>query len=331
MPKKLRDEAVAFRQLWSGYWSSRVVMTANNLRVFDALTEPKESAAIGEELGISPRGTEILLDALTGLGLLKKHSGKYHNSGMAGHFLVSGSPWYQGDILRHADALWKNWSELDSIVINGKPVQSARDHGAFIRGMHNIAVLKAERVIDLIHLKGMKKALDLGGGPGTYAMEMARRGVTAVLFDVPDTLEIARSLVKEMEVEGVEFMAGDFMVDDIGSEYDLILISQVLHSYAPSENLTIMKKAHNALNPGGKVVVQDFLIDASRTTPAQAALFSVNMLVNTDNGRCYTFNEIRDWLKQAGFHGMKAESLDDSVLISGVKDVTETAKGGTHG
>jgi cyclopropane fatty-acyl-phospholipid synthase-like methyltransferase len=237
---------------------------------------------------------------------------------MAGRFLVSGSLYYQGDILRHADMLWKNWSELDAVVKTGKPARVAHDHNAFIRGMHDIAVLKAKRVVDMIGMKGVKTALDLGGGPGTYAMEMARRGVKATLFDLPDTLKIASAVVKEAGVKGVAFLPGDFLVDGIGSGYDLVFVSQVVHAYGEAENRALMKKARQALNPGGRVVVQEFRIDAGRTAPTQAALFSVNMLVNTDSGRCYAPKEIQGWLKEAGLRAVKAETLDEAVLVSGV-------------
>lgn len=319
MTKKVKEEAAKLRQLWGGYWSARVVITASNLRVFDYLQKPVTADEVAGRLMTDIRGMEILLDALVGLGLARKNAGMYRNSPISSRFLVFGGKYYQGDILRHADVLWKNWSELDEAVRKGKPVGEAHDNDAFIRGMHNLAILKARDVVGKIGLTGVKWALDLGGGPGTYTMEIARQGVAATLFDVPDTINIAREIVRESGIKGVDFLPGDFTVDPIGGGYDLVLVSQVLHAYGEAENLALLKKVRAALNPGGRVVVQEFAIDASRTNPPQAALFSVNMLVNTPGGRCYAPREIRGWLKDAGFRGIKAERFEEAVLVSGNK------------
>lgn len=139
-----------------------------------------------------------MLDALTGLGLLRKNKNRYSNLPIAAKFLVSGQPYYQGDILRHADTLWKNWSGLDEVMKTGKSYHKSHDQEAFILGMHNLARLKARDIIKAIGLKDVKTALDLGGGPGTYSIEMAKRGIKATLFDYPETIEIAKRVISKI-------------------------------------------------------------------------------------------------------------------------------------
>lgn len=314
-----QDDIKKLRSLWSAFWQSRVLLTANNLGIFDLLTSSKTSDEVSKTLKLDKRATEILLDALTGLGLLQKSANKYKNSSISQKFLIKGSPLYQGDIIRHADILWKNWSDLDEIIRTGKPNRSFHDHNSFIRGMHNIASLKAKKVIDEIDLKGIKRALDLGGGPGTYTIEMAKRGVSVTLFDTPETIKISKNIIKETKQKGIRLLEGDFISDDIGESYDLIFISQVLHAYSERECLDILKKSRTALNPDGRIVIQEFYIDRSRTKPLQSALFSVNMLVNTNYGRCYAPEEIKKWLTKTGFKAIKSKLLDDSILISAVK------------
>jgi len=316
MPE-IPEGAKKLRALWGAFRSSRVLITANNYRVFDHLTEFESAQEISRELNTDRRATEILLDALTGLGLLKKSQLKYKNTYLSNRFLVKGSPSYQGDIIRHADNLWKNWSGLDEVLQTGKPVRSSREYETFILGMHNIAALKVKDVIKAIGLKGVKTALDLGGGPGTYSMEMAKRGIKATLFDYPEALEIAKRLIEKEGVEGINFIGGDFMVDDIGGGYDLIFISQILHAYSEEENLQILRKCREALNDSGRVVIQEFYISEDRTHPLYGALFSVNMLVNTASGRCYSRREIKRWLIKAGLKHIKERLMDDSVLITG--------------
>lgn len=182
--------------------------------------------------------------------------------------------------------------------------------------MHNIAIFKAKDVIRAINLKGVKTALDLGGGPGTYAIEMAKKGVSVTLFDSPETVKIARELINRSGVKGIKFIEGNFLSDDLGKGYDLIFISQVLHAYSGDDNIRILEKCMKSLNSGGRISLHEFYIDKSRTYPVQSALFSINMLVNTEGGRCYSPSEIKKWLSDLEFVSIKEKLLDDSVLIT---------------
>lgn len=311
------DEVKELRRLWGGFWSSRVLLTANNFRVFDYLKSPKTADEIAEVLMTDIRATERLFDALTGLGLLKKRGSRYKNTSMSNRFLISKSPYYQGDIIRHADNLWKNWSGLDEVMRTGKPYHASHDQDSFIRGMHNLAIFNAKKVIKVIGLKGTKRALDLGGGPGTYAMEVAKKGIPVVLFDRPETVEIAKDIIKKARVKNISFLQGDFLYDDIGKGYDLIFISQVLHSCSEEGGLHVIEKSRNALNSGGRIVVQEFYLHENKTSPVQSALFSINMLVNTEAGRCYSPSEIKGWFSRAGLKKIKDKIMDDTVLVFG--------------
>ena len=319
MTPKILGEAKGLRQLWGGFWSARVVLTANNYRVFEHLKSAKSAHEIAEILGTDRRATEILLDALAGLGLLRKTALKYRNTALSNRLLISGSPYYQGDIIRHADILWKNWSGLDEVIKTGEPHHVAHDQNSFIRGMHNLAVFKARDVIRAVGLRGVRRALDLGGGPGTYAMEMAKKGVSVTLLDRPETVEIAKSVIKKSRVRNIRFLRGDFLYDDMGEGYDLIFISQVLHSCSDNESMQLVEKSKNALNPNGRVVIQEFSLDEDRAHPVRSALFSVNMLVNTMAGRCYSLSEIKGWLSRAGLRDIRHRMMDDTVLVFGRK------------
>lgn len=309
------EEAGELRRLWAGFWASRVLLTANNYRIFDYLIKPQSANAIAKKLKTNLRATEILLDAVTGIGLLKKDRGKYSNAPISAKFLVRGSAYYHGDILRHADSLWKNWSELDEIIKTGKPIRKAHDHEAFIMGMHNIASLKVKSVIKTIGLRGVKTALDLGGGPGTYSIEMAKKGIDVTLFDRPETVKIARRIVKKEGIKNINFIEGDFLCDDIGKGYDLIFASQILHSLSEKDNLYLLKKCRKALNKRGRIVIQEFHLLKDRAHPPHGALFSVNMLVNTEGGRSYSTDEMKNWLSKTGFRKAKEKLIGETVLI----------------
>lgn len=306
-----------FMRLAGGFRASRVILTANNLAVFEHLKTPKTSKEVAKKLGTDQRATEILLDAVTSLGLLTKTGAKYGNAAPARKFLQKESLWYQGDMLRHFDALWKSWSGLDEVVKTGLPNRvGGRDYEAFIRAMHNNAVFRAKDVISCIDLRRVKKALDLGGGPGTYSVELARRGVSVTLFDLPETLAVSKKILREEKGRNIDFLSGDYYSDDIGMGYDLVFISHIFHSMSEKNCLALLEKSRNALNPNGKIAIHEFFLEKDRAHPIPGALFSVNMLVNTPAGRSYTAEEMKVWLSKAGFVGVKKKILGDTVVLT---------------
>jgi len=320
MDRQLAKQVQEFTRLSGGFRATRVVLTANNIRIFEHVGKGATAAMLAKELVTDLRATEILLDALAALGLLRKSRGIFHLTAPAKQFLLPGSPWYQGDMLRHLDTLWKNWSGLDAVVRTGMPNRSGgRDHDVFIRAMHKNAVLRAPKVLKALDLRGVKRALDLGCGPGTYGIELAKLGVDVTLFDLPNTVEIAHEMILKAGVKNASFRSGDFHFDDIGDGYDLALLSQVLHSHSPSENLALLGKVFDALAPKGTIALHEFTLAEDRASPVPGALFSVNMLVNTAEGRSYSPKEMKGWLMKVGFGRIKKVDLGDTVVMSGRK------------
>jgi len=312
------DDLTGLRKLYMGFIASRVILTANSLGIFDKLKKAASVSELVKRLKTDHRATEILLDALAGLGLVNKvKTGRYRNAPLSNRYLVKGCRFYQGDIIKHSSSMWQNFSALDEVVRTGRPARRSSDHESFIMGMHNLTVLRTESLIKAIGLKGVNSMLDLGGGPGTNAIAMARKGVKAAVFDLPQTIKIARRVARSENVKGLNFMTGDFHVDRIGSGYDLILVSQIFHAYSPEENIALLRKCRAAVNPGGRVVVQEFPINETRTSPPHSALFSVNMLVGTEKGRCYSPKEMKNWLVETGFKNIVNKTLTETVLIIG--------------
>jgi 2-polyprenyl-3-methyl-5-hydroxy-6-metoxy-1,4-benzoquinol methylase len=318
---KLSEQARELRKIWSSFQQARVLMTAINYGIFDHLKEPATAVRLAVRKKTDERATEILLDALSGMGLLQKKQGYYKNRSIASRLLVSESPYYQGDIIKHADALWHKWTDLDKIMKSGAPSRRSRIHNSFIMGMHNLSVLKAKDIVNNLDLRGVKRALDLGGGPGTYSIELARKEVEVTLFDTPATIKIAKKVIGNNRGAKnlIGFIGGDFLTDHIGQDYDLIFVSQILHMLSEQANLRLLGKCKKALKKKGMVVVQEFLINSERTRPLWSSLFSVNMLVNTDGGRTYTPEEVKSWLLKLGFESVRKKIVSDGVLVSARK------------
>ena len=147
----------------------------------------------------------------------------------------------------------------------------------------------------------------IGGGPGAYSEEILRHNpaMRAVLADLPITIETARSYVaKGGFADRITFQAIDIYNDpnmDLGSGYDVALISNVLHMEGERENRELLEKVYRTILPGGLLLIHETIIEDDHSSPVDRALFAVNMLVNTQRGNCYSFNEMKGWLEEAGF------------------------------
>ncbi len=305
-PAPIMELATAFQR-------SRPLLTAFDLGVFTALaSEPRTSAEVASTIGADPRATDRLMNALAALDLLEKEGGRFRNTPLAAKFLVKGRPDYLGG-LGHTNHLWETWSRLTAVVRAGHPdlpgnVELRDDEWLrpFIAAMHARAGQNAPRVVALLDLDGVSRVLDVGGGSGAYAMAFARRGVAADVFDLPKVLLLTRTYVQQEGLAAeVGLVPGNYLQDSLGEGYDLVFMSAVIHSNPPDDIRMLFGKAARALKPGGQLVVQEFLIDEDRAGPLQPALFALNMLVGTPSGDTYTESEVREWMTEAGFGGVR--------------------------
>jgi tRNA A58 N-methylase Trm61 len=154
--------------------------------------------------------------------------------------------------------------------------------GAFIASMHKSASLRAPQVARTIGLDGVKRVLDVGGGSGAYSIAFARANseLHSEILDLPSVIPIAQKHIDAANLsDRISTRSGDLRKDNLGSGYDLILLSSICHMNSPEENLVLLQKAFKALNQGGRIIIQDFMMDQDKTKPLSGALFSLNMLV----------------------------------------------------
>lgn len=301
------------QRLWElarGFQPSRILLTAVELGVFAALGErSRTSADLASALHTDRRATDRLMNALAVLGLLEKEGEIFRNGPEARDYLVPGKPGYVGEALMHAVNMWSSWSTLTEAVRAGTSVLK-RDESAwrewvtpFIAAMQYNSRRNAPRVIAAIDLSGVRRLLDVGGGSAAYSVEFCRANpnLEAVVFDLPDVVPLTQRYIKEAGFANrIRTTAGDYNTDELGRDFDLAFLSAVIHSNSPDENEELFGKCWRALKPGGRIVVQDFIVDDNRTSPPMAAVFALNMLVATRGGDTYTQAEIEGWLEAAG-------------------------------
>lgn len=315
----------------SAYWRGCTLQAAVRLKIFSTLGDGSLTAAeLSSQLNSETKATALLLDALSGMELLVKEDNGYRNSSSANRFLVESSPQYMGFIILHHHHLLDGWAQLDEVVRTGSPV-SKRSYGqeiereSFIMGMFNLASLVAPEVATQLDLTDRKRLLDLGGGPGTYAIHFCKANpeLKATIYDKGTTEPFAMSTVEKFGLgERIDFEAGDFNLDPIsGGPYDAAWLSHILHSNSLDDCYALVKKCADAMEPGGLIMIHDFILDDAKDGPEFPTLFSLNMLLANNDGRSYSEGEISDMLSAAGVGRVKRHSFrakNDSSIIFGI-------------
>jgi SAM-dependent methyltransferase len=303
-------------ELASAYYGSAVLFAALESGVF-ALVAGEEGGADAPRLaarsGLDPRGLRLLLDACVATGLLRKEGGAYFNTAAGAQALVPDAPHDLTRAIRYNRDVYPAWGRLAEFVKTGRPVEPPEKHlgedtdrtRRFVLAMHGRALGIGRAVVPMLDLAGCSRALDLAGGPGTYAVLMAQAnpGLACVTVDLPAVSAVAAGLVAAAGMAGrVECRAGDYHTDVYeAAAYDAVTVFGALHQESPEQIAAILARAFAALKPGGRIFVLDMMTDATHTRPAFSALFAVNMALTTHNGWVFSDGELRGWLRGAGF------------------------------
>lgn len=298
-----RDAVFAFRL-------PRILLTALELDLFTVMGKRSWTIRqLAKTLRASERGVEILCRNLATVGLLKKHGARYSSSRLGQTVLNAQSPDYRGAYLALLRRQWEDWAQLTRAVKTGQPVDDKEPETpdyrrSFTWAMHQRSIDPARQVAAQLALHGARTLLDVGGGPGTYALAFVKRHphLTATIMDRPAALEVAKEIAESTpQRKRIMFYPGDLFTTPWPRGFDIVWISNVIHIYSPAENMRLLRKARQALNPGGRILIQDtFLLDKEGLRPAEANLFAVTMLLFTETGNTYHVRDVLGWLKAAG-------------------------------
>lgn len=295
-----------------GFMLSRVILSAAQFDFFTVLeATPMSAADLATRLALDARATTRLLDSLVAAGLLTKQNDAYQVT-PASACLSARHPQTMLPMVLHMNGIWNNWSTLSEAVKTGtndrlESVVAATDdrqRQAFIGAMHVIGRQLAQEIAAAYDLSPFRQLLDIGGASGTYTIAFLAKNpvLRAVLFDLPGVTDMAKErIAAEKLAQRVTIVSGDFYRDALPGGCDLALLSAIIHQNSPQQNVELYRKIWQALQPGGKLLIRDHIMDESRTQPADGALFAINMLVNTAAGDTYTFAEVKAHLEQAGF------------------------------
>lgn len=309
-------------EMSGSYWKTCTLHTAVKLDIFSLIDNNLHTCVeLREKLNADITGLQRLLDALAALGLLLKKEAHYKNSEAAHLFLSKKSPRYIGFMIMHHYHLMESWHKMDKAVLEGGPIRNRSSFSdedrreSFLMGMFNIGMAVAPQAAKTIDLTGCSHIIDLGGGPGTFAIHfcMENPQLKATVFDLDTTRPFAEKTIEQFKLSNrVKFISGDYVEDpSLGDTlFDAAWLSHILHGEGPEKAADMIKKTVKILKPGSKIYIHDFILNESKTAPLFASLFSINMFLGTEGGQSYSQEEISEMLRSAGVQHIKRLSFE---------------------
>lgn len=317
-------------QLAWGYAPPLIMAAAVRHGLFDALAErPLTVNELSQRIGAHPRGVRMVANALVALEFLAPDGERYTLTDESRAFLVKSSPGYRGSFFHHVDThLIHSWLALPEVMKTGKAHQAVNDQnkGAtffeqFVEDIFPNSYPAAQALAKHLFAKsnGPVSLLDLASGSGVWGIAAAQKSkqvkVTAV--DWPAVIPVTKRVAgKHGVADRFSYVEGDLHEAHFGEGHHVATLGHILHSEGEHKSRELLKKTFKALAPGGTIAIAEFLANDDRTGPPLAMLFAVNMLINTDDGDTFSFNEIASWLREAGFENPRTlEAPGPSPLI----------------
>lgn len=318
-------------EMAESFMSACVLGAAAELDLFTLLAEePATAEQVTNRIRGDRRCTEILLDAAVSLDLLDKKDGLYSTPAPLVPYLTKDADETVLPMVHHRMNVLRGWVQLPWMAKSGVPFPrqaSIRgplaDREAFVAAMHSVSGPIADDVIARWGPPKFTHALDVGGASGSWTLALLRAmpEARATLFDLPDAVEQARQRIGATEFKDrVTMVVGDFYRDELPGDVDLAFVSAIVHQHSREHNRELFRKVHRALQPGGTIAIRDVVMNANHTSPRFGALFAVNMIVNTDTGTTFSFEELSEDLQAARFANpqlaLKAEDMSSIVTAT---------------
>lgn len=311
---------------------AEAVIAGGQLGLFKALSGgPLSVRDIAKTINANEMGVTMLVEALASVGYVERAGDKYANGPIARAWLTSTSKIDFTPFLMWASVGWYMLESLSQVIKDGSPQQPLykylQSHPEAAQNMSRYqkanAQLAANSIVQAISLpENAQRLLDLGGSHGLYSIAFCKQNpkLKAVVFDLSVALsETEKSIAAEGLSDRATVQAGDYLKDDIGKGYDVILCFFLPHNHTEEENKRLIGKVAKALNPGGMIVIHEFV----KGDPPDAfnALYSLLFFMYSGT-RNYSYKEITKWLEDAGLSNFKRTDLPpggQSSLITAMK------------
>jgi SAM-dependent methyltransferase len=325
MPSEALTPSIVFENL-QAFQRTFALKAAIELDIFRAVgQEPGDVASIARHAQASERGIRILCDFLVVAGLLQKEDGRYRHTPSSAAFLDPASPTCLASIARFLSLpeMRAPYEHLADIVRSGRktvlPGEGSvePENPIWVEFAQSMGPMMAPMAgplgaIVLEGRSGPMRVLDIAAGHGLFGIEIAKQNPQAHVtgLDWAPVLRVALENARHAGVhERYDMLPGSAFEVEFGGPYDAVLLTNFLHHFDAGTCVQLLKKVRRSLKPGGCVATLEFVPNEDRVSPPMPAAFSMTMLTTTADGDAYTFRELSDMHRQAGFDAVTAHPV----------------------
>ena len=246
---------------------ARCLMAGVSLGIFEALREdePRTAVEVATQNQLDVECTELLLRALVGIDYLEQYEDRYALSPLSRDTMIAGAKTELWGYLQWNYTQWEMVEQLEDLVRTGQGIDfhqtmtDSQKWADYQRAMLEVARFEAPVVANNVPVKpGARRLLDLAGAHGLIGATVCRQHppMTSEVLDLPDAIEHAKALAQTEQIDDVvSYRAGDLMTDEYGTDYDVVLLCNILHHFQEDANLEVLRRAHQALVSEGTVAI----------------------------------------------------------------------------
>jgi predicted nicotinamide N-methyase len=311
-------------ELITGCWRTQAIRAAVDLGVVESLGRDVRSAdALAAACGCTTDALRRLLRALCALGLCTERADGAFGLSADGLFLLASPPDGRASLAPMATwwggPLWTTWGDLGDTVRTGASARARRtghagwrflegapdDARAFHASMAALTAVVARSVARMPIWRRAKRIVDVGGGGGELAVEIAAAHTQCrvTILDRPHAETAARVTIEARGLaDRVVFTPGDFL-EHVPAGADHLLLKSILHNWDDAACRRILACCAKAAAPGAVLVLVE-RIRPDRLRPGRRdeglARTDLNMLIGP-GGRERSLAELSDLLASVGF------------------------------
>ena len=326
MPEK-RLDTTRLQHLARAYTRSAVLYAAIDLELFSHVDRGASSISdLAQTMGISELNVERLVNVCLAMELLGRENGRLTNAPDVDRYLVVGKRTYAGPWMTFTRPSATQWLELTELLRNPEPpsrvgidlrmpVEEAR---RYHQATYSVGMGAGRLFCRQVDLSGRRRMLDLGGGSGAYCINATKTfdGLEAIVLDLPAVVEVARDFIAENGAsDRVTTIAGDFTWDPLPLGCDVVLMASNLPMYNEETIALVVRKAFEALEPGGEMHLVGEMLNADGIGPLDAALWGLQEVLRNSEGKAHTVAQVRAYFAAAGFEAVENHEFVPGVLV----------------
>ncbi len=313
----LLTEADEISHIAFGFMGSKALFAALELKVFSHLAEaPMTAAALAQAEGIHEDRAMTLLTALAGLGLVSVQDVVFSNSPAAEAFLVKGAKYDFGDYIRLqvGKQMYPLLDQIEGALMGTMEEGTTQSYAdwfsdpeearLYSESQHAGSLGPARQLARSLDLSGGKALLDVGGGTAAFDITLCKAfdDLSATVLEFPNVASLGRAYVEEAGLsDRISYREGNALEADWPEGQDVVLMSYLFSGVPGDSHDGLIEKALSVLNPGGKILIHDFIVEADRTGPSLAALWQLQHTAFTPEARSLDAGWLTDTLSDGGF------------------------------